>query len=69
MARYLVEPKNQAQVSHNENNNLPQKEIVAQLKDLIGHYSVFSDANQAKKLTEQLIKIFSKCKETLRDTL
>jgi len=36
---------------------------------LIGHYNLYNDATQAKKYNDILIKKFSKCKETLRDTL
>jgi hypothetical protein len=43
--------------------------VIEQLQELIGHYSVYNDANQAKKYTEGLSKLFSKCKETLKDSL
>lgn len=39
------------------------------LTELIGHYEVYNDANQVKKYTESLTKLFSRCKETLKDTL
>lgn len=69
LARYLVEPKDQPQVSIQEDTAAAQSEIVGQLRELVGPYSVFNDANQAKRLTEQLTRRLAKCKETLRDAL
>ena len=56
-------------MEYSEENALEQGEIVEIMKGLVGHYSVYNDANQCKKFNEQLTKLFARCKETLRDTL
>jgi hypothetical protein len=69
LARFIIEPKTGAQISYSDDNKLPQKDISKILTDLIGHYQLYNDANQIKKLNEQAAKTFAKCKETLKDTL
>lgn len=41
LARYLIEPLNQAEIVYNENAKLTQSEIILVLKDLIGDYKLY----------------------------
>ena len=45
LARYIIEPKVGSQVLFLEDNSRPQQQVVDELHELIGRYSVFNDAN------------------------
>lgn len=69
LARYIVEPKEESKVTECDDNTCTQQEVVKVLSQLIGHFKLYNDANAVKKHTDQLMKVFAKCKETLKDTL
>lgn len=44
LARYLIEPLNQAEIVYNENAKSTQSEIILVLKDLIGDYKLYKQS-------------------------
>ena len=69
LARYLVEPRDQAQVEVDEDREANQRSVIAVLEESVGHYKVYGGGNEGQALVKRVQKILQKCRDTLRETL
>jgi hypothetical protein len=68
LARYLIEPRDKAQVDLDLDRAASQRHIIALLEESIGHYKVYQSGD-SQPLLKRIQKLLLTCRDTLKETL